>query len=232
MAPAAATPGSARTRRSASSANARRAVVVGVARAGKRDRRRRHALGHEAGVDPQHAREAREQQAGAEQQHEGEGHLPDHQRAAQRACAPPPRRAAPFLRAARRSGSCRSALSERQQPEHGSRSRARARARRAPPCRRAGCPLPYGRSWKSKRRGGAQRRGAEREAAGGRDSRQQRRSPPRAAARAATDGAPSARRVAISLARTARAPAPGSRRSRSRSAARTARRPRAGRGSA
>ena len=59
-------------------------VVVGVAAsAGARPRPSSTRSATKPGSTSQHAREAREQQPGAEQQHEGEGHLGHDQRAAQ-----------------------------------------------------------------------------------------------------------------------------------------------------
>ena len=62
-------------------------VVLRVARARQRDRRRQHAIGDKARLNRQHFAEAGEQQAGADEQHERERDLRDDERAAERARA-------------------------------------------------------------------------------------------------------------------------------------------------
>ena len=120
VAPAAATPGSARTRRSASSVKRAARRVVGVARA--REARPRRSATRSA-TKPESTsstlREAREQQAGAEHQHEREGHLRHDQVRRSTRAAPRAGRAAALL------------------AEHGARVRAAARSRAA--AARAGC---------------------------------------------------------------------------------------------
>ena len=91
--------------------------VVLVSRARQTDRGSHHAVGSEPGIDSQHAAEAREQQAGADEQDEGERDLRHDQRPAQRPRAASARSGSPFF--AQHHGQIRRQdTGDRDQPEH------------------------------------------------------------------------------------------------------------------
>ena len=158
VAPAASTPGSARTRRSASSVKRAARVVVRVARAGQRDRGGQSRARDEAGIDLQHVAEAREQQAGADQQHEGEGHLGHDQRAAQRARAarrPSPLR--PSSRSTPRRVGAQRACASGHEPDHDADHEREPERVERPTVASSRISVPCGRSWRSKAAERAQR---------------------------------------------------------------------------
>ena len=81
-APAASTPGSARTRWTARAANARSAASSAYARGWRVDPAGQDVGGSEAGIDGEETLETGKQEAGADEQDEREGDLGDDQRAA------------------------------------------------------------------------------------------------------------------------------------------------------
>ena len=82
MAPAPVTPGSAASRRRSSPAAARTASVLPIAALRKGHAERQMAIRPEAGIDPLHFDERAHQQAGADEQHDAQRDLHDHQRGA------------------------------------------------------------------------------------------------------------------------------------------------------